>query len=377
MKTTTAWVSTILVATLATGGVIYASNLNSDNRGTVTRVIDGDTVDMQIAGNETRVRLLNIDTPETLDPNKPVECLGPEASDHLKSLLKPGDKVKLKYDLEREDRYGRTLAAVFKDDEFINRSIAAAGLGVAVKFEPNTKYYQEILDAQQAAQDDNAGLFSTNISCTIPARVTGTVDQLAQVPTDAADTAQEAASSAELAAAAVAAGVATGKALEANTADTHPVTAILLATTFKKSVTMLSELTSETKKVEAQHTRQQKSLAAKEKEQKKKAAEAKAKKQAEEEAKREAAARAKALAKAEERAAEQRAEQQKAAARHKAAAPKYAAPKKLTPRTSTPKYVAPKRATPKVQTPPKSSVPKNYNGPRCYAPGGKTWKPCG
>ncbi|MGX1590594.1 thermonuclease family protein [Glutamicibacter sp. NPDC055491] len=92
MKKTTAWISIALTGSLVTAGAVVAATHNSDNHGIVTRVIDGDTVDMTIAGNETRVRLLNIDTPETVDPNKAVECLGPEASEHLESLLQPGTK---------------------------------------------------------------------------------------------------------------------------------------------------------------------------------------------------------------------------------------------------------------------------------------------
>lgn len=382
MKKTTIWVSALLAGTLATGGVVYASTHEPDSRGTVTRVIDGDTMDMEIAGQETRVRLLNIDTPETVDPNKPVECMGPEASENLKSLLKSGDKVDLKYDVEREDRYGRTLAAVYKDGEFINRSIAANGLGVAVKFEPNVKYYQEILDAQQEAEQDDAGLFSTEISCTIPAQVTKALDELGQVPSETASSVEQAQSAAQEAAAAVATGLATGKALAAITPDTHPVTAILLATSFKKSVTTMNEVTAQTQKLEQKHTQQHDDLVAEDKKRKEEEAKAKAKQKAEEQAKREAEKQAAAEKEAAQLAAKKKAEQDKAAEQRRNTAPKYVAPKYVAPKNVAPKktpptYKAPKSVAPKVKTPPKSSVPEKYTGPRCYAPGGKSWKPCG
>ena len=74
-------------------------------RAVVERVIDGDTVDVQRNGEVVRVRLLNIDTPETKDPNEIVECLGPEATALLEELLPPGTVVGLEYDQERTDRY--------------------------------------------------------------------------------------------------------------------------------------------------------------------------------------------------------------------------------------------------------------------------------
>lgn len=89
------WISAGVAASLVAGGAVYATTSNSGSHGTVIRVVDGDTVDLEIAGEQTRVRLLNIDTPETVDPDKAVECMGPEATDYLKRLLKPGEKVDL------------------------------------------------------------------------------------------------------------------------------------------------------------------------------------------------------------------------------------------------------------------------------------------
>ncbi|MFK0083951.1 thermonuclease family protein [Glutamicibacter sp. NPDC090743] len=303
---------------------------------------------MTIAGNETRVRLLNIDTPETVDPNKAVECLGPEASEHLESLLQPGDKVDLEYDIEREDRYGRTLAAVYKDDEFINRSIAAAGLGIAVKYEPNTKFYNEVLEGQNEAEKRTSGLFSPEVSCTIASQASNAIYALNQVPDEAATAIDEAESLAGEAAAAVAAGLATSKALKSITPSSHPVTAALLASSFKDAVGTLEHSIKETQKLEDKHSERRNELIKEEKERKKKEAAAKAKREAEAKRKAEEIA---------ERQAAQRAAERQAAERQA---------------TSQPRATTPRRSTP-IQP----SVPKNYNGPRCYAPGGKTWKPCG
>ena len=80
--------------------------------GVVERVVDGDTVIVRAGGGALRVRLLGIDTPETVDPDRPVGCFGPEASAYTKHLL-TGRSVSLVYDRELHDRYGRLLAYVY------------------------------------------------------------------------------------------------------------------------------------------------------------------------------------------------------------------------------------------------------------------------
>lgn len=126
-----------VAGSLVWGGVAYAA---SSGRIVVDRVIDGDTIDVRMGGDTVRVRLLNIDAPETKDPNEPVECLGPEASKFLSDRLPPGTEITLEYDVERKDRYGRTLAGVFESGHLVNAEIAAAGLGAPVVFEPNRRF---------------------------------------------------------------------------------------------------------------------------------------------------------------------------------------------------------------------------------------------
>src|SRR5437868_412137 len=77
----------------------------------VERVIDGDTI---VVSGKRHVRLIGVDTPETVDPNRPVGCFGKEASAFLKTLLPPGAAVRLIGDVEQEDRYGRLLAYVYR-----------------------------------------------------------------------------------------------------------------------------------------------------------------------------------------------------------------------------------------------------------------------
>lgn len=98
----------------------------------VVRTIDGDTLVVKIDGNETKVRLIGVDTPETVDPRKPVQFFGKEASAFTRKLLE-GESVTLEYDQQRTDLYGRMLAYAYraKDRLFVNREIIREGYGHA------------------------------------------------------------------------------------------------------------------------------------------------------------------------------------------------------------------------------------------------------
>ena len=145
-----------------------SSTLEAGDPATVVRVIDGDTIVVRRDGQEETVRLLNIDTPETKHPNKAVQCLGPEATQALETLLRPGDDVVLRYDLERTDKYGRTLAGVFEDEVLVNAEIARLGLGVPVVFDPNRRFYPEVVAAWNEAEGEQAGLHQPDLACSLP-----------------------------------------------------------------------------------------------------------------------------------------------------------------------------------------------------------------
>ena len=129
--------------------------------GTVVAVIDGDTVDVEVGGRTERVRLLGIDTPETVDPDRPVECHGPEASALTHSLLPDGTAVRLERDEEARDRYGRLLAYVFRVDDgvFVNLTVLAAGEAEILSIEPNHAYAAELAAAADAARSAGLGLW--------------------------------------------------------------------------------------------------------------------------------------------------------------------------------------------------------------------------
>lgn len=138
----------------------------STGEAVVTGLVDGDTLDVRIDGRVERIRLLNIDTPETVDPDRPVQCLGPEASAFLAARLPVGTPVRLEYDVERTDRYGRTLAAVrTTDGGLVNADIARAGLGTALVVGPNRRFFDPVYAAQQEAAAGRRGRFSPGLAC--------------------------------------------------------------------------------------------------------------------------------------------------------------------------------------------------------------------
>ena len=131
----------------------------------MVRVVDGDTIVVSIQGEEERVRLLNIDTPETVHPSEDVECGGPEATEAIRGLLSPGDVVVLEFDQEMRDRYDRLLAGVFVDDVFVNEHMAREGWGEPAYFAPNDRFLDLVDQAWEQAEAESAGLFSPQLVC--------------------------------------------------------------------------------------------------------------------------------------------------------------------------------------------------------------------
>lgn len=147
---------------------------------TVQRVIDGHTIEVEGQGEELTIWLLSTDTPETKDPNEFLECLGPEATENLESLLNEGDQVRLEYVGDRKDPDGRTSAVVYEDDVLINAEMVRAGLGVPMVIDPERGPYDELKTAFEEAADAEVGFFDPSIDCTIPAQA-----EAAQTPEDA------------------------------------------------------------------------------------------------------------------------------------------------------------------------------------------------
>jgi micrococcal nuclease len=102
---------------------------------TVTHVTDGDTLTVALNGREEDVRLIGVDTPETVDPDEPVQCFGPEASAFTHRL--EGATVELVPGAERRDAYGRLLAYIYLDGAMFNSALARRGLARPLTIAPN------------------------------------------------------------------------------------------------------------------------------------------------------------------------------------------------------------------------------------------------
>lgn len=140
------------------GGTTTATSRPVEGQATVTRVVDGDTIVVDVGGRTEKVRLIGIDTPETKDPRKPVQCYGKEASERTEALLPKGTAVRLERDVELRDRYGRLLAYVFRwrDGLFVNLELARGGYAQVLTIPPNVanadKFVAAVADARRAGR---------------------------------------------------------------------------------------------------------------------------------------------------------------------------------------------------------------------------------
>lgn len=130
---------------------------------TVIAVVDGDTVVVRLGRERVSVRLLGVDTPETKDPRKPVQCFGREASIHTAELLPKGTVVRLEHDIEQYDAYGRLLAYVWRasDGLFVNLDLVEGGWADILSIAPNTLHAERFRAARDAARAEPKGLWST------------------------------------------------------------------------------------------------------------------------------------------------------------------------------------------------------------------------
>ena len=125
----------------------------------VVRVVDGDTFVANIEGKEEKVRLLLVDTPETVHPRKPVQPFGPEASKFTKEKLE-NQTVGLEFDVQERDQYGRLLAYVYlPDGTMLNELLLEKGLAQVVVYQPNVKYVDQFREIQKKARENKVGMW--------------------------------------------------------------------------------------------------------------------------------------------------------------------------------------------------------------------------
>jgi len=135
-----------------------------EHQAEVVRVVDGDTVIVQTEdGEEERVRLLLIDTPESVHPTEPEQLFGKESSEYAKEILREGDVVELEVGNPERDRYDRLLAYVWIDGVNFNQLMIEKGYArVAYVYEPNTKYLKEFEEAERRAKEEKENIWSVD-----------------------------------------------------------------------------------------------------------------------------------------------------------------------------------------------------------------------
>ncbi len=122
-------------------------------------VIDGDTI---VLDTGEKVRYIGIDTSETVDPRKPVQCFGKEASEKNKELVE-GKEVRLVKDISDKDKYGRLLRYVYIGDEFINDSLVKNGFAHSSSYPPNIKYQEQFSKSEEEARNNKNGLWADGV----------------------------------------------------------------------------------------------------------------------------------------------------------------------------------------------------------------------
>ena len=155
----------------------YSNGTSNDIYHIVNRVVDGDTIEVNINGTLETVRLVGINTPETVDPRKPVECFGIEASNKAKAVL-TGQRVKLEADsIQGEwDKYGRLLRYVFLEDGTnFNKMMIGEGYAHEYTYGTSYKYQAEFKQAEKVAMETKIGLWATGVcdSQSTPTPVSG------------------------------------------------------------------------------------------------------------------------------------------------------------------------------------------------------------
>jgi len=149
----------IIVVLLITALLVFgACGTASQTKITVTRVIDGDTIEVNISGTLYKVRYIGIDTPELDDKRAEFCALAQEAARYNRQLVE-GKTIRLEKDISETDQYGRLLRYVYADDIFVNAELVAQGLAWAKAYEPDTKYQDYLEEWETEARQAGRGVW--------------------------------------------------------------------------------------------------------------------------------------------------------------------------------------------------------------------------
>jgi micrococcal nuclease len=128
---------------------------------TVVRVIDGDTIEVDLGGLRYTVRYIGMNTPETNHPSRGVEFYGTEASERNRQLVE-GMTVRMERDVSSTDQFDRLLRYVYVGDQMINALLVSDGYAVAKAYPPDVKFADVFEELQQQAMDKGRGAWATS-----------------------------------------------------------------------------------------------------------------------------------------------------------------------------------------------------------------------
>lgn len=158
----------VLVLALACAAVLVARDDEGASGGAsggatvgrVTRVVDGDTIRVQVGDRVERVRYIGVDTPESVKPATPVQCFA-KAAAAANARLVAGQRVRLVADVEPRDRYGRLLAYVYRVDDgrFVNAALVGAGYARPLTIPPNVRFAERFVALARSAREAQRGLW--------------------------------------------------------------------------------------------------------------------------------------------------------------------------------------------------------------------------
>lgn len=134
------------------------------NQYEVVSVVDGDTFKINYNGTVTKVRLIGVDTPESVSSNQSKNNkYGVEASNYTKERLE-GQTVHLEFDVQQTDKYGRLLAYVYLEDgTMYNKELLEKGYAQIATYPPNVKYVDEFIQIQKQAKENKVGFWAEDV----------------------------------------------------------------------------------------------------------------------------------------------------------------------------------------------------------------------
>ncbi len=153
--------------------LVFAVPLQAQDTVKVQRVVDGYTLKVNYKGKEESVRLIGIDASESRSNAKAkkdvrrtgndletITAMGKEATKYVKTLVKPGDNVRIKFDVQRRDKYGKLLGYVYlPDGRMLNEEIVGTGYANLMTIPPNVKHQERFLKAYRDARENRRGLW--------------------------------------------------------------------------------------------------------------------------------------------------------------------------------------------------------------------------